>query len=96
MRFIAPADSQSQHIVQCRLVTEAQSREAPVQRLADKVAGWFCYGVMTASAATFSFWYLLGMLSAYLVTKRSLFDYRNKGIAFLRTQMQALIGSPKH
>jgi Cu2+-exporting ATPase len=27
-----------------RLVSEAQSREAPVQRLADAVAGRFCYG----------------------------------------------------
>jgi cation transport ATPase len=42
------------------MVVEAQSREAPVQRLADKVAGWFCYGVMGASAATFGFWSVLG------------------------------------
>jgi len=45
-----------------RMVTEAQSREAPVQRLADTVAGWFCYGVMTASAGTFAFWCTLGKL----------------------------------
>jgi Cu2+-exporting ATPase len=43
-----------------RLVAEAQSREAPVQRLADAVAGKFCYGVMAASAATFAFWQTLG------------------------------------
>ncbi|CAB4289754.1 unnamed protein product [Prunus armeniaca] len=43
-----------------RLVEEAQSREAPVQRLADKVAGHFTYGVMTLSAATFLFWSLIG------------------------------------
>jgi Cu+-exporting ATPase len=43
-----------------RLVTEAQSREAPVQRLADVVAGYFCYSVMTLSAATFLFWYTTG------------------------------------
>ncbi|KAI8473681.1 MAG: heavy metal translocatin [Monoraphidium minutum] len=43
-----------------RLVAEAQSREAPVQRLADAVAGRFCYGVMAASAATFAFWQLIG------------------------------------
>ncbi|KAI9121026.1 hypothetical protein K1719_008059 [Acacia pycnantha] len=43
-----------------RLVEEAQSREAPVQRLADKVAGHFTYGVMAASAATFTFWSLFG------------------------------------
>jgi len=44
------------------MVSEAQSREAPVQRLADIVAGWFCYGVMSASAATFLFWNSLGKL----------------------------------
>ncbi len=44
----------------CRLVADAQSREAPVQRLADVVAGRFCYGVMAASAATFGFWSLAG------------------------------------
>ncbi|WOG82608.1 hypothetical protein DCAR_0101773 [Daucus carota subsp. sativus] len=43
-----------------RLVEEAQSREAPVQRLADKVAGHFTYGVMAISAATFMFWNLFG------------------------------------
>lgn len=43
-----------------QLVSEAQGREAPVQRLADKVAGWFCYGVMSASAMTFGFWYCFG------------------------------------
>ncbi|KAK9690834.1 hypothetical protein RND81_09G157200 [Saponaria officinalis] len=43
-----------------RLVEEAQSREAPVQRLADKVAGNFTYGVMALSAATFMFWNLFG------------------------------------
>ncbi|TYI37374.1 hypothetical protein ES332_A03G207500v1 [Gossypium tomentosum] len=43
-----------------RLVEEAQSREAPVQRLADKVAGHFTYGVMALSAATFMFWNLFG------------------------------------
>lgn len=43
-----------------RLVADAQAREAPVQRLADAVAGKFCYSVMTASAATFVFWSTLG------------------------------------
>ena len=44
-----------------RLVSDAQSREAPAQRLADVVAGKFCYGVMAASAATFAFWSLYGV-----------------------------------
>lgn len=43
-----------------RLVEEAQTREAPVQRLADQVAGSFTYGVMAISAATFLFWSCFG------------------------------------
>ncbi|RZC15188.1 Copper-transporting ATPase PAA2, chloroplastic [Glycine soja] len=43
-----------------RMVEDAQSREAPVQRLADSIAGPFVYSVMTLSAATFAFWYSVG------------------------------------
>ena len=43
-----------------RTVADAQARAAPVQRLADAVAGPFVYAVMTASASTFAFWSLLG------------------------------------
>eukprot|EP00252_Welwitschia_mirabilis_P018618 TRINITY_DN4135_c0_g1_i1.p1 TRINITY_DN4135_c0_g1~~TRINITY_DN4135_c0_g1_i1.p1 ORF type:complete len:935 (+),score=209.97 TRINITY_DN4135_c0_g1_i1:106-2805(+) len=42
------------------MVEEAQSQQAPVQRLADMIAGPFAYIVMTISAATFAFWYYLG------------------------------------
>lgn len=45
-----------------RLVTSAQAREAPIQRLADSVSGVFCYSVMAASAATFAFWTLAGSI----------------------------------
>lgn len=43
-----------------RMVTDAQGHEAPIQRLADKIAGPFVYTVMTLSAATFAFWYYIG------------------------------------
>ncbi|KAJ3702507.1 hypothetical protein LUZ61_006212 [Rhynchospora tenuis] len=43
-----------------RMVEDAQAREAPVQRLADAIAGPFVYTVMTLAATTFSFWYYLG------------------------------------
>lgn len=42
------------------LVEQAQTRKAPVQKLADTVAGYFAYGVMTVAALTFLFWYLWG------------------------------------
>ncbi|KAK4353264.1 hypothetical protein RND71_028782 [Anisodus tanguticus] len=41
-------------------VEDAQGREAPIQRLADTIAGPFVYSVMTLSAATFGFWYYVG------------------------------------
>lgn len=37
-----------------------QARSAPVQRLADEVAGKFAVGVLALSAATFTFWAMAG------------------------------------
>lgn len=42
------------------LVEAAQTRKAPIQHLADVVAGYFTYGVMTIASATFLFWYFIG------------------------------------
>ncbi|MGQ4649514.1 heavy metal translocating P-type ATPase [Lyngbya aestuarii] len=42
------------------LVEEAQTRKAPIQQLADTVAGYFAYGVMVIALLTFLFWYLVG------------------------------------
>lgn len=42
------------------LVEAAQTRKAPVQRLADTVAGYFTYGVLVAAVLTFVFWYFFG------------------------------------
>ena len=43
-----------------RLVEQAQARRAPIQGLADRVAGRFCYSVMALALATFLFWWLFG------------------------------------
>lgn len=52
------SDTTLAHIV--ALVEAAQTRKAPVQKLADTVAGYFTYGVLTASVLTFIFWYFCG------------------------------------
>ena len=41
-------------------VEEAQTRKAPIQKLADTVAGYFAYGVMAIASLTFLFWQLIG------------------------------------
>lgn len=52
-------DTTLAHIV--ALVENAQIRKAPVQKLADTVAGYFTYGVLSASILTFVFWYFIGV-----------------------------------
>jgi len=52
------ADSVLAQIVQ--MVGEAQSSRAPIQRLADSVAGYFVPMVMVAAAITFVAWYFVG------------------------------------
>ncbi|MBW4643556.1 MAG: heavy metal translocating P-type ATPase [Goleter apudmare HA4340-LM2] len=42
------------------LVEAAQTRKAPVQKLADTVAGYFTYGVLASALFTFVFWYFFG------------------------------------
>ncbi|WP_026072734.1 heavy metal translocating P-type ATPase [Nodosilinea nodulosa] len=44
-----------------RLVETAQSRKAPVQRLADLISGYFTYGVLSLAVLTFLFWYFVGL-----------------------------------
>lgn len=52
------------------LVENAQTRKAPVQKLADTIAGYFAYGVMAIATLTFLFWYFIGtdLWSSLLVT----------------------------
>jgi len=41
-------------------VEAAQSRKAPIQRLADQLSGYFAYGVMAIALLTFSLWSIWG------------------------------------
>jgi Cu2+-exporting ATPase len=52
------AESAIARIVQ--LVEQAQARKAPIQGLADRVAGRFAVAVLLLALATFLFWWLLG------------------------------------
>jgi Cu+-exporting ATPase len=51
-----------------RLVEEAQSSSAPVQRLADRVVGYFVPAVFTVAAIAFTYWFVsAGFSAAFLV-----------------------------
>ena len=44
-----------------QLIETAQTRKAPIQGLADLIAGYFTYGVLTCATLTFCFWYFFGV-----------------------------------
>ncbi len=44
-----------------QLVETAQTRKAPIQGLADVLAGYFTYGVLICAVLTFGFWYFVGV-----------------------------------
>jgi len=46
------------HIV--RMVAEAQRSRAPIQRLADRISGWFVPAVAIAAAAAAAYWFFFG------------------------------------
>lgn len=41
-------------------VEQAQTRKAPIQKIADTIAGYFTYGVMAIATLTFLFWLFIG------------------------------------
>ena len=52
-----------------RLVQDAQGSKAPIQRLADRVTGWFVPIVIAIAIATFIFWFVfMGDISLAMIT----------------------------
>ncbi|WP_317618644.1 heavy metal translocating P-type ATPase [Chlorobaculum sp. MV4-Y] len=43
-----------------RTVEEAQARKAPIQGVADRIAGWFVPAIILLAVATFGWWHLAG------------------------------------
>jgi len=83
-----------------KLVEDAQTTRAPIQKLADQVAGHFILGIHALSLAVFIFWFFLGyglwfvpesrlILTPYLLTGMGVF-----GFALLTSVTVLIISCP--
>ena len=78
-----------------RMVGEAQRSRAPIQRLADQVAGWFVPGVVVVAVLTFVVWSLFGpepRLAHGLVTAVSVLIIACPCALGLATPMSIMVG----
>ena len=86
-RFVATKVGKDTALAQIiRLVEEAQTTRAPIQRVADQVAGHFILGVHGLALAVFLFWFFFGygrwfvpesrlILTPYLLTGMGVFGF---------------------
>lgn len=74
------------------LVEAAQTRKAPVQRLADTVAGYFTYGVISIAILTFLFWYFIGIHNPNLDPPSSTLTPLKAAIAILVVACPCALG----
>ena len=80
------------------MVAEAQRSRAPIQKLADKVSGWFVPGVVLVSIITFIVWYLAGpepRLSHALVNAIAVLIIACPCALGLATPMSIMVGTGK-
>jgi Cu+-exporting ATPase len=83
-----------------RLVEEAQTSKAPIQRLADWVAGHFILGVHILALTVFIFWFLVGYrlffdpASAFILSPASLGEIGVFGFALLLSITVLVISCP--
>ena len=83
-----------------RLVEEAQASRAPIQKLADWVAGHFILGVHALALAVFVFWFLAGYrlffdpASAFILSPATLVEIGVFGFALLLSITVLVISCP--
>jgi P-type Cu2+ transporter len=74
------------------LVEAAQTRKAPVQQLADTVAGYFTYGVLAIAILTCLFWYFIGIDNPNLVPPASTLTPLKAAIAVMVVACPCALG----
>jgi P-type Cu+ transporter len=85
------ADSLLSQIV--RLVSEAQRTRPPIQKLADRVAGYFVPAVVLAAVITFAIWMVIGPLSQALVNAVAVLIIACPCALGLATPMSIMVGT---
>jgi P-type Cu+ transporter len=79
-----------------KLVQEAQGSKAPIQRLADRVTGWFVPMVIAVAIATFVLWYVwMGNLTLSLITTVGVLIIACPCALGLATPTSILVGTGK-